>query len=143
MASKAKRRRRETKRVRLGKALRAELAPLVISHGFRNAPELWDRGMSPTPADHWVRRQGDYTDQIYLQWRKYGAPKFRICFATDRRARFPGHVTHGCVETGYRFGLDISWFGGWLRTIEATTRLASKRAADFLETGEWFRDVEP
>ena len=144
MAGQSKRGRRESKRVRLGKALRAELSPLMKSHGFRNAPELWDRAMSPTPADHWMRKRGAYTDQLYLQWEKYGRAKFRMCLASDQRGHRLGSVNCIYALAGYRFALDASWFGGWLRTEKATAKRAAERALEgirYLETGERSRYV--
>lgn len=87
MARKVKRRRRDTKRVRLGKALRSELAPLMASHGFRNAPELWNRRLGPTPADFWARSRGAYTDKVRIYWPYGAAPRFNLAADTDQPER--------------------------------------------------------
>lgn len=140
MAGKVKRRRRETKRVRLGKALRAELAPLMKSHGFRNAPEHWERILSPTPADTWARVRGPYTDVIHIYWRRYGAPKFAIAARTDEPGRLSDVHAFAWVVGGFPGHV----FGGWLRFIRPTVRRAARRMVlliRYLETGEKSRYV--
>lgn len=146
MVSKVKRRRRETKRVRLGRAVRAELAPLMASHGFRNAPENWDRLLSPTPADFWSRVRGPYTDRIDIYWSYGAAPRFMMGAESDqpgRNTRRPSYVhALSWVISGPFRGMT---FGGRFRSIKGTVRRASMRMEDlirYLDTGEKSRYVD-
>lgn len=146
MARKTGRRRRETRRVRLGKALRAELAPLMESHGFRNDPEYWDRGTSPTPKDCWSRRRGGYTDVIHIQWWRGWAPRFAIHAQSDQpgRSEEPFSILYVSPDrlSWLRGG---PWFGGYLRFTRPSVRLAARRMVDlihFLDSGDRGRYVE-
>ena len=145
MAHKSKRRRRETKRVRLGKALRAELAPLMEAHRFRNAPEHWHPSTSPTSADCWARRRGPYTDIVEIHWWRRGVPRFALYARCDQPGRNNPHLGFVYVYTD-RLGRYLGgiWFGGWLRFIRPSVRRGASRMIDlihYLDTGEKGRYV--
>ena len=131
-------------------AVRSEIRPLAMSVGFQ-----FDRRPKEERPWRWrpgalMRRRDDYVDEFYVEWAKYGWPRFMIEFWTSQAERmrmahryrpWDGLEDLARIYPKKRGGL-ASYLGepwyGIEPTMELTMRAAKARLVDldtFLKTG--------
>jgi hypothetical protein len=142
---------KKTKRRRLSESIRKFTDPILREYGFENPPvgHPYDWGVSRRNV--WIRIRGDYRDEIYFTWDKYGRALIALSFLTSQVERMrPPDVTGPTPRLNdgnvlpnkwlihlFVPGFDFSWFG-YFSSVESTVRLAKMRLADlnsYLLTG--------
>lgn len=134
MASVKNAKKEPSKRVRMAKALRSEMAPFMRSHGFDHPPrEKWYAGVSLPRADAWVRVKDGREQGVNLTWLRHEA-RFGIEWYSETLDREFGRCALFAVNPHPPLiaGLPGGLYGGWTWSVPRTVRLAMRRLGELV-----------
>jgi hypothetical protein len=127
-------RKKPSKRVRLAKALRAEMTPFMRSNGFDHPPrDEWPPSVSFPRADSWVRVKDGREHGLNLDWDDH-APRFYVEWYSEKLDRELGLCAVFSLDHSPRVipGMRRARFGGWTWSIPRTVRLAMRTIGELV-----------